>query len=88
MNSEEDEARRQYERAKYEALLEDEEMAIQAQYENEAEAQMQHEEECKALPLKIIINAIIEQQEKGQISPQTIEDLKILLRNIEVIEKL
>lgn len=78
--------REQEEKARHEAGLDAEYYA--KQQEGEAMAKHEHEEEVKNNPLKIIINAIIEQQERGQINPQTMDDLKTLLNNIEVIKAL
>ncbi len=47
-----------------------------------------HEKEVKDNPMRIIINALIEREEKGQLSPQTIEDLKMLLNAVEVSKEL
>ena len=56
--------------------------------EAESQAELEHDEEVKSNPLRIIIEAIIEREEKGQLCPQTREDLKLLLTGMEVAEKL
>ena len=88
-----DEAQADYEKeldekADYEAQLEAEVYAEQAMQEAEWEAQMQHAEEVKNNPLRIIVSAIIEQQEQGQLSLQTMKDLKMLLNADKVAKEL
>lgn len=78
--------REQDEKGNYEAQLEAEENARQAAEEGEWMAQMKHDEEIRGFPLKVIIMAIIEKEERGQLSPQTIRDLKILLSDIELVK--
>ena len=65
------------------------EARVEAQAEEqEAEAQYEHEKEVQENPLRIIIEAIIEREEKGQLSPQTMGDLKLLLNAYNVSERL
>ena len=80
--------RADYERELAERKEYEEQIDVGAMAEQEAEAQYEYEKEIKDYPLKVIINAIIEQQEKGQISPQTISDLKLLLGSIEIERRL
>ena len=71
--------------AKYEEQIQAEAMAMNEQQEYEYSL---HVKEIKDYPLMVIINAIIEHQEKGQICPQTISDLKLILESIEVERRL
>ena len=56
--------------------------------EQENEAIYEHEKDVKENPLNIIVSAIIEREEKGQLCPQTMDDLKLLLTTMEVIGRL
>lgn len=88
MNEEEDYNREMDEKEEYKAELIEEVRAKAQAEEQEDEAEFQHEEDVKHNPMKIIIESIIEQQEKGQLSPQTMDDLKLLLDAYEVSERL
>lgn len=86
MQDEEDDYNKEMdEKAHYEAQLEAEGYARE---ESEWEAQMEHEKEVIDSPLKTIIEAIIEREEKGQLCPQTITDLKVLLNAVNVAKEI
>ena len=65
-----------------------EKMEIEEAEEAKSQAELEHDEEVKSNPLRIIIEAIIEHEEGGQLCPQTREDLQLLLTGMEVTEKL